>query len=118
MNLENVGRDQPSLGDDEIILRVLAGELDLFELLMRRNNQRVFRTARAILRDDAEAEDVMQDAYVRAYASLDSFERRSSFSTWLTKIAVYEALARVRRRRRFDLLDPSEDIEGEVTTTM
>lgn len=67
---------------------------------MRRYNQRLYRVARAILGDDAEAEDVMQQAYVNAYLNLGQFARRAKFSTWLTKIAVYEALARVRRRRR------------------
>jgi RNA polymerase sigma-70 factor (ECF subfamily) len=87
--------------DEEIVTRVCAGEVALFELLMRRNNRRVYRAARAILRDDSEAEDVMQDAYVRAYEHLREFEARSRFSTWLTRIAVHEALARVRRRSRF-----------------
>lgn len=104
--------------DDELVRRVVAGETELFELLMRRHNQRLFRTTRAILRDDAEAEDAMQEAYVSAYTNLASFAGRARFSTWLTKIAVFESLARVRRRRRIDLLDPSEDLEGESATTM
>jgi RNA polymerase sigma-70 factor (ECF subfamily) len=90
-----------ALTDEEIVSRVCAGELELFELLMRRNNRRVYRAARAILRDDSEAEDVMQDAYGRAYEHLAEFEARARFSTWLTRIAVHEALARVRRRNRF-----------------
>lgn len=95
----------PTLTDEEIVARVRAGELELFELLMRRHNARVYRAARAILRDDSEAEDVMQDAYVRAYEHLKDFEGRARFSTWLTRIAVHEALARVRRRKRFDSLE-------------
>lgn len=87
--------------DAEIVARVCAGETLLFELLMRRHNRRVFRAARAILKRDDEAEDVMQDAYVRAYAHLTSFKGESRFSTWITRIAVHEALARVRRERRF-----------------
>ena len=78
--------------DEEVVARVLAGDAALYEVLMRRYNQRLFRITRAILLDDDEAEDVMQDAYVRAYASLDQFAGRAKFSTWLTKIAVYEAL--------------------------
>ena len=65
---------------------------------MRRYNQRVFRAARAVLRDDAEAEDVVQDAWVRAYTHLHQFGGRASFATWLTRIAVHEAIARRRRR--------------------
>lgn len=63
--------------DEQVVTRVLAGETALYELLMRRHNQRLYRIARAILRDDAEAEDVMQDAYVRAYQHLASFEGRA-----------------------------------------
>lgn len=91
--------------DNDVVERVRAGDTALFEILMRRYNQRVYRTARAILRDDAEAEDVMQEAYVRAYAHLDQFEGRASFATWLTRIAVHEALARARRRGRHASLD-------------
>src|SRR5581483_6613894 len=69
--------------DEEVVKRVLEGETALYELLMRRHNQRLYRVARSILRDDAEAEDVMQDAYVRAYQNLASFEGRAKFVTWL-----------------------------------
>jgi RNA polymerase sigma-70 factor, ECF subfamily len=68
---------------------------------MRRYNQRLYRIARGIVSDSAEAEDVVQQAYVNAYLHLRQFGRRASFSTWLTKIAVYEALGRLRRRQRF-----------------
>lgn len=94
-----------TLSDEEVVARVLAGETELFEILMRRYNQRLYRVARAILVDDGEAEDVMQDAYVRAYAHLDQFAGRSRFSTWLTRIAVYEALARARRGKRLVQID-------------
>src|SRR5262245_27511679 len=94
-----------TLSDEEIVSRILEGDSALFEVLMRRHNERVFRAARAIVRDDREAEDVMQEAYVNAYAHLAQFDGRAQFSTWLTKIAVYESLARVRRRRRYEPLD-------------
>jgi len=90
-----------ALSDEEVVERVRHGERDLFKILMRRYNQRLYRVARAIVADDREAEDVIQDAYVRAYASLEGFAGRARFATWLTKIAVHEALARVRRRGRF-----------------
>ena len=89
-----------TLSDEEVVERVLAGEIELYEILMRRYNQRLYRVARAILADDGEAEDVMQDAYVRAYTHLGQFAGRARFATWLTRIAVYEALARARRGRR------------------
>lgn len=87
-----------ALSDAEIVRRVRGGETALFELIMRRYNQRIFRTVRAILRDDAEAEDVMQQAYVNAYTHLDQFAERATFATWLTRIAINEAFARIRPR--------------------
>ncbi len=96
---------RPSVSDEEVVARVRDGELPLFELLMRRYNQRLYRIARAILRDEQEAEDVMQHAYVNAFAHLAQFEGRARFSTWLTRIAVHEALARARRRGRLTYLD-------------
>src|SRR5512147_549573 len=89
-----------ALTDEEIVARILAGETALFELIMRRYNQRLYRVARAIVKDEGEAEDVTQDAYVRAFEHLDQFAGRARFSTWLTRIAVHEASARVRRRGR------------------
>jgi RNA polymerase sigma-70 factor, ECF subfamily len=100
--------------DEHVVERVLGGETALYELLMRRHNQRVYRIARAILRDDAEAEDVMHDAYVRAYQNLADFEGRAKFITWLTRIALNEALARVRRRSRFQSIDSSDPSNGDL----
>jgi RNA polymerase sigma-70 factor (ECF subfamily) len=101
------------LSDEEVVRRILAGETALFEIVMRRYNQRLYRMARAILRDDAEAEDVMQDAYVRAYQHLSQFAGRAKFSTWLTRIAIHEALARVRRRNRVEQFSPAESNDGD-----
>lgn len=86
-----------ALADEEIIARVLAGERGLFELLMRRHNERVYRAVRSIMRDETEAEDAMQQVYVDAFQHLGEFAGRSRFSTWLTRIALNEALARRRR---------------------
>jgi len=105
---------QENWSDEVVVSRVLDGETALYELLMRRHNQRLYRVARAILRDDAEAEDVMQDAYVRAYQNLASFQGRAKFVTWLTRIAVHEALTRSRRRLRFQALDPADESNGEM----
>jgi RNA polymerase sigma-70 factor (ECF subfamily) len=91
--------------DEEVVRRVLAGDGVLFELLMRRHNQRIYRAIRSILREDSECEDVMQEAYVRAYEHLASFEGRAQFSTWLTRIAVNEALRRLKARGKVDRLD-------------
>lgn len=97
--------DWALLSDDQVVSRVIAGQTALFEVLMRRHNERVYRAARAITKDEHEAEDVMQQAYVNAYTHLRQFDGRSQFSTWLTRIAVHEALARVRRRNRYTTMD-------------
>ena len=100
--------------DEDIVERVVGGETALFEVLMRRHNQSVYRIVRGILDDDAEAEDVMQDAYVRAYQHLKQFEKRSTFVTWLTRIAMHEAFQRLRRRKRQVSLD-SDEASSETT---
>ena len=94
-----------ALNDEQIVAQVLDGQTALFEVLMRRHNERIYRAARAIVRDDREAEDVMQQAYVNAYAHLRQFDHRAKFSTWLTRIAINEALARVRRQARYEPFD-------------
>jgi RNA polymerase sigma-70 factor (ECF subfamily) len=103
-----------SLTDEEVVNRVRAGETALYEVIMRRYNQRLYRIARAILRNDAEAEDVMQDAYVRAYTHLGQFAARSPFSSWLTRIAVNEALARRRSSKQQQEVDATE-FDGEIS---
>jgi len=94
--------------DTEIVRRVEQGDIAAFEIIMRRYNQRLFRVARGIVGNDVEAEDVVQEAYVRAFEHLDQFAGRSQFSTWLTKIAVYEALARRRTQHRLQLVGAAE----------
>src|SRR5215469_5680564 len=105
-------RHSGGLTDEEIVQRVRAGDASLYEVLVRRHNQRLYRVARAIVRNDAEAEDVMQDAYVRAFAHLDQFEGRARFGAWLTRIAVNEALARLRMQQRIQPL-AEDGGEGE-----
>lgn len=90
---------------------VLRGEVELFEVLMRRHNQRVFRAVRSIVKTDDEAEDVMQEAYVSAFSHLRDFAGRSQLSTWLIRIAVNEAFARLRRHKK---MTPLEESEAEV----
>jgi RNA polymerase sigma-70 factor (ECF subfamily) len=102
-----------ALTDEEVVRRVEQGDRALFEVVMRRHNQRLFRVARAIVRDDAEAEDVLQQAYVNAYSHLHQFEGTARFATWLTRITTHEALARVRRRGRWVGI-AEEDEEAEV----
>jgi RNA polymerase sigma-70 factor, ECF subfamily len=95
------------LTDGEIVTRVQAGERALFELLMRRHNQRVYRAVRAVVKLEAEVEDVMQQAYVNAFTHLHQFERRAQFSTWLIRIALNEAFSRRRKMRL--MASPAEE---------
>ena len=100
-----------SLSDVEVVARVRAGEIQLFELLMRRYNQRLFRAVRSVIVSDADAEDVLQEAWVRTFEHLDQFAGKAAFSTWVTKIALYEAFGRVRKAKRFTAL---ENDDGEI----
>lgn len=102
--------DEP---DEVIVGKVVAGDIALFEVLMRRHNRRVFRTARAILRSDDDAEDAMQEAYVSAYQHLGDFQGRAKFSTWLTRIAVHAALGKIRKGKRITSLEDLEE-HGEA----
>jgi RNA polymerase sigma-70 factor (ECF subfamily) len=97
------------IDDDELVRRIRSGETALYEIVMRRYNQRIYRVTRMILRNDAEAEDVMQEAYVRAYEHLNDFAGAAKFATWLTKIAIHEAWARLRRQ---DLIHPQRSTSG------
>ena len=103
-----------SLDDREVVRRVRAGETALFEVLMRRHDQRVYRAVRSILRDEDEAEDAMQQAWIQAYLHLGDFEGTSAFSTWLVRIAANEALQRLRRRTRLAPVVEREDAEEEL----
>jgi RNA polymerase sigma-70 factor, ECF subfamily len=94
------GRGDRDPSDEALIRRVRTGETDLFGLVMTRNNERLFRVVIAVLRDAAEAEDVVQETYVRAYHHLDQFAGRAKFSTWLTRIALREAWARARKLQK------------------
>ena len=100
-----------TISDDDVVSRVRAGETGLYEMLMRRYNQRLFRVIRSVVTNNDEAEDVLQEAWVRAYEHLDQFAGRASFSTWVTRIAFHEALARTRKNRRWT---PLENPEGEI----
>ena len=100
-----VGLESAEQRDEDVIRQVLEGHTAMFELLMRRYNERVYRAARSIVRDEHEAEDVMQEAYVNAFTHLGQFNGTARFSTWLLRIAINEALARVRRRGRYESFD-------------
>lgn len=90
----------PDLSDEALVARVIAGDSAAFEPLMRRYNRLLFRTARSIVQDDSEAEDVLQSAYLHAFSTLSSFHGEARLSTWLVRIVMNEALARVRKTQR------------------
>lgn len=112
-----VPNEEP-LHDVEVVDDVLRGDLDAFEQLMRRHNQRVFRTTRAILKDDDEAQDAAQQAWIAAYRHLGTWQRRSAFSTWLVRIAVNEASRRRRAPERSHLrvVDALGDAEAQTAS--
>ena len=85
--------------EQDLIARARRRDTAAIRTIVRQNNRRLFRVARSILKDDWEAEDAVQEAYVRAFTHLDEFEERSKLSTWLTRIVANEALGRLRRRR-------------------
>ena len=86
--------------DAELVARIRADEQGAFEFLMRKHNQLLYRAARSIVRDDTEAEDVVQEAYLLAYGNLNQFRGDATLSTWLTRIVVNEASGRLRKTRR------------------
>lgn len=98
-----------------LIALVRGGDREAFARLLRRYNQRVYRIARAVLADDAEAEDAAQEAWVLAWRKLDQFEGRASFAAWLGRIVVREAIGRSRRRKLVLLDGTEEDAMDEST---
>lgn len=96
----NQARDHAVLEDGALVALVQAGDREAFRQVMRRCNQRVYRVVRGVVDDDAEAEDVVQEAYVHAYANIGGFRGEASLATWLARIALNEAYGRLRRRRQ------------------
>ena len=104
-----------SLDDDALLRRIRAGDRDAFSLLMRRYNRRLYRVARSVLRDDAEAEDALQDAYLQAYRALPTFRGESALGTWLTRIVVNAALMRQRKTGRLaEVIELAADYDTEA----
>lgn len=105
------------LAETELVRLAQAGDADAFRVIMQRCNQRLFRVARSVVGDAAEAEDVVQEAYTRAFAAIGAFRAEASILTWLTRIALNEARGRLRRRRPaigLEQLDAAQGSEAEV----
>lgn len=90
--------DSKNDGEAALVARAILGDGTAFEAIMRHHNQLLFRTARSIIRNDAEAEDVVQEAYLRAWRALSTYRAESRLSTWLVRITTNEALGRLRRK--------------------
>ena len=97
---------RPDLDDAALAQRVRARDAGAFEVLMRRYNQRLYRLARSMLRDAAEAEDAVQDAYLAAYQAMASFRGEASLATWLSRLVLNQCLGRLRRQARRDNIVP------------
>lgn len=105
---------EPFLTDAELAQRIAEGDLSMLQRLMRRHNQTLYRTARSILNDDAEAEDAVQEAYLLAYRAMALFHGNARLSTWLVRIVVNAAIARLRKRhRQAEVIDLYGDAEQD-----
>lgn len=105
------------LPEDEVIKRILSGEKELYEILMRRNNQKLFRIIRGYLQDTEEIQDIMQDTYITAYEKLWQYKHNAQFSTWLIRIGINQALARISQRTKVRSINPiaiTAEIEQEI----
>jgi len=109
---------QEAVSDRQAVDRVLQGDTGSFELIMRRHNRRLYRIARGILRSEAEAEDAVQESYVRAFEKLEDYRGNGPFSAWLAKIAVNESLGRVRRAGSAKTLPLDDPERTEETNFM
>jgi RNA polymerase sigma factor (sigma-70 family) len=110
---------EPTAADDAaLVARIVGGERAAFEQLMRRHNTALFRTARAILRDDADAEDALQEAYLAAYRHLGEFRGDARLTTWLTRIVINQALGRLRARRRDNVVELLGETSHETPPAM
>ncbi|MDX8452796.1 RNA polymerase sigma factor [Mesorhizobium sp. VK9D] len=98
--IEAAGIGAAEAGDMALVRRALARDPEAFRAIIKTHNQRLYRIARGVVRNDAEAEDIVQEAYMRAFASLGAFRGEASLSTWLSRIVINEALGRLRKRKR------------------
>jgi RNA polymerase sigma-70 factor, ECF subfamily len=103
----------PELDDAELVRRTARNNEATFETIMRRHNGRLFRVARAILKDDAEAEDALQEAYIDAYRNIGKFRGDANLWTWLTRIVINQALGRLRRKKRDGVVVPFATLQGD-----
>lgn len=117
MTVSTKAKGPVTLDEAELLRRARRGDDAAFRTIMQRCNQRLFRIARSVLRDEGEAEDALQDAYLSAFRSLGAFRGDSSLLTWLTRITLNEARGRLRRRRptvELDVLETTQEEAGRI----
>lgn len=101
--------------ENDVIKRILSGEKELYEILVKRNNQKLYRIIRSYIKDDADIEDIMQDSYVKAFTKLYQFKLDSTFSTWLIRIGINESLARLKEKGKvYHLNEQSENFSNTI----
>ncbi len=111
--IQSIAGENEQHPDVALVERVRAGDVSAFDTLVRKYERQVFRIAQHITQNREDAEDVMQDAFLKAYEKLDQFQGNSKFYTWLVRIAVNESLMRLRRRRTGKMVSIDEDVETE-----
>ncbi|HLV63311.1 RNA polymerase sigma factor [Galbibacter sp.] len=103
------------LEENQVIRRILGGEKELYEILVKRNNQKLYRIVRSYLKDDAEIEDIMQETYVKAFTKLHLFKMQSQFSTWLIRIGINKSLARLKEKGKiYDINTPLDHLSNTI----
>jgi len=102
------------ISDSDVVRRILAGEKELYEILLRRNNQTLYRVVRSYLNEEKEIEDIMQNTYLKAFEKLYQFKHHSKFTTWLIRIGINEALTRLKEKGKYFTLYQSEDKSSKL----
>jgi RNA polymerase sigma factor (sigma-70 family) len=109
MTTDVISEELTILSDEELVAGILKGKKKLFEILMRRHNARMYRIGMSIVNNDSAIEDLMQNAYVKAYEHLERFEQRASFGTWLTRIMINECMQYVKKSKRTETLETQKE---------
>lgn len=113
MNINDFNNHE--IEDAEVIQRILAGEKELYEILVRRNNQKLYRIVRSYIKEEAEIEDLMQDTYVKGFTKLYQFKLESTFSTWLIRIGINESIVRLRQKGKLvHMYDESDNFKSNT----
>ena len=107
------------ISDSDVIKRIIRGEKELYEILLKRYNQKLYRVIRSYVKDTQEIEDIMQNTYLKAYEKLYQFKATSAFSTWLIRIGINEALARIKTKNKVFLINgQSNDSSSNIIVQM